>query len=129
MQMTPMPWTFAHESVPLHVPVATVPEPQQGSPRAPHAVHAAGPAPGSMQRNPVLQVGFAAVPQHAWLLPPHATHAMPPSAATQEPPLWQMLPAQQAMPTAPHIMQMLGPVPGGFAQPRPVLHVLFAQHC
>ena len=54
----------------------------------------------------------------------------PASAApvTQTPPLWQTLPAQQAMFSAPHIMQMLGPV-AGFAQPRPVLHVLFAQHC
>jgi hypothetical protein len=32
------------------------------------------------------------------------------------------------MPAAPHIMQMFGPV-AGFAQPRPVLHVLPAQHC
>src|SRR5262245_39899849 len=52
---------------------------------------------------------------------------MPPSApATHAPPLWQMSPAQQAIPTAPHIMQTLGPV-AGFAQPRPPLQVLPAQ--
>jgi len=58
-------------------------------------------------------------------------HVEPASAppVTQTPPLWQTLPAQQAMLSAPHIMQTLGPVPGGFAQPRPVLQVLFAQHC
>jgi len=31
------------------------------------------------------------------------------------------------MPTAPQFMQTLGPVPAGFAQPRPVLHVLPGQ--
>ena len=58
----------------------------------------------------------------------HVEPASPPPV-TQTPPLWQMLPAQQAMFSAPHIMQMLGPVPGGFAQASPEPHMLFAQHC
>ena len=44
------------------------------------------------------------------------------AAAAQTPPLWQTWPAQHAMFSAPHIMQMFGPV-AGFAQPRPVLQV------
>ena len=85
--MTPMPWTLAHDRVALHVPVVTVPEPQQGWPRAPQAVHADGPAPGSTQAKPVLQVPLPP-PQHGWPEPPHAAHVMPPSApAPHAPPV------------------------------------------
>ena len=75
---------------------------------------------------PVLHVPLPPPPgQHGWPGAPHAAQLVPPSApATQAPPLWQMSPGQQAMPTAPHIMQTLGPVPAGFAQPRPVLQTL-----
>ena len=53
---------------------------------------------------------------------------MPPSApAWQIAVPWQMSPGQQAMPTAPQFMQTFAPVPGGLAQPRPVLHVLPGQ--
>jgi hypothetical protein len=46
---------------------------------------------------------------------------------TQRPPAWQTPPAQHAPATAPQAWQVRGmPLPG-FAQPRPVLHVLFAQ--
>jgi hypothetical protein len=79
-----------------------------------------------MQRNPVLQVSLA--PQQAWPAPPQAEHIMPPSAPSpQLPPGWQVLPGQQAAPTAPHAMQMFGPVPGGFAQPRFAAHTLPGQ--
>jgi hypothetical protein len=47
-------------------------------------------------------------------------------APTQRPPVWQTAPAQHAPLTAPHSSQVRGPL-AGFAQPRPVLQVLFAQ--
>src|SRR4051812_6343596 len=109
--MMPMFWTFAHDRPVLHVPVATVPEPQQGWPRAPQAGDAAGPAPGSTQAKRVEQVAPPPAPlgQQGWPEPPHAAQVMPPSApAVHAPPLWQMLPGQQAVPTAPQFMQTLG---------------------
>jgi hypothetical protein len=130
-QMIPMPCTFAQDRLVLHVPVVTVPEPQQGWPIAPQAVQAAGPAPGSMQRNPVLQVPVPppALGQQAWPLAPQALHVMPPSTpAPQAPPGWHLFPSQQAPPSAPQFMQRSGPV-AGLAQPSPVLQVWFAQHC
>jgi len=120
-----VPPTFAQARPVLHVP-ATVAEPQQGWPNAPQAMHDAAPGPGSMQRNPALQVVLA---QQAWPEPPQALHVMPPSTpAPHTPPGWHRLPSQQAAPTAPQAMQTSGPV-AGFAQPRPVLQVWFAQHC
>ena len=90
-------------------------------------MHDAAPAPGSTHRNPVLQVSLA--PQHAWPAPPQAVHIMVlPAPSTHWPPLWQVSPGQQAAPTAPQFMQVLGVVvPAGFAQPRPALQVLPAQ--
>jgi hypothetical protein len=44
----------------------------------------------------------------------------------QPSPLWQLLPPQQACPTAPQVSQVPAPAPGSL-QPRPVLQVLFAQ--
>jgi hypothetical protein len=69
-------------------------------------------------------------PQHAWPAPPQAAHIMlVPAPLTHSPPGWQVSPGQQAAPTAPQFMQVLGVVvPAGFAQPRPVLQVLPAQH-
>jgi hypothetical protein len=42
-------------------------------------------------------------------------------APVQTPPVWQTAPAQQARPTPPQFMQVLGIPPPGFAQPRPAL--------
>src|SRR5262245_44290862 len=89
-QTTPRPWTLAQARLVLQVPVATVPEPQHGWPRAPHAMHIAGPGPGSMQAKPVLHVAAPppAAGQQSSPEPPHAAHIMaPPSApAAHAPP-------------------------------------------
>lgn len=42
-------------------------------------------------------------------------------------PDWQMSPGQHAPPPAPQFMQVRGAEPGGFAQARPALQVLFEQ--
>jgi hypothetical protein len=84
-----VPPRFAQDRPVLHVPVATVPEPQQGWPSAPQAMHDAAPGPGSMQRNPVEQVPVPppAAGQQAWPDPPQALHVMaPPAPATHAPP-------------------------------------------
>ena len=46
---------------------------------------------------------------------------------TQVLPAWQMSPAQQAPPAAPHAMQVRGVLPGGLAQAKPAPHVLLLQ--
>jgi len=56
--MMPCAPRLPQESPALQVPVATVPDPQQGWPIAPHAAQVSGPVPaaGATQPNPVLQV-------------------------------------------------------------------------
>lgn len=51
----------------------------------------------------------------------------PPACVTQLLPAWQMSPAQQAPPAAPHAMHVRGALPAGFAQAKPALHVLLLQ--
>ena len=53
--------------------------------------------------------------------------APPSTPFWQTAPLWQMSPAQHAIPTAPQFMHTLGAVPGGFAQPSPALQTLPGQ--
>ncbi len=113
----------------LQVPVAIVPEPQHGCPMAPHAWQRAGvvvPA-GSMQRRLAMSQVPAPPPvagQQSSPAPPQVVQVMPPSAVLHAPPGWQVSPGQQVALSAPHMRQMFGPVPGGFAQPRPVPQAL-----
>jgi hypothetical protein len=73
------------------------------------------------QRAPALQ----ALPQQIWPLAPQALQVpVPPSPAPlHTPPVWQMLPAQQAPPTVPQFMQVRAMPPPGLAQPRPLLQL------
>lgn len=84
-----MPWTLAQASAAWQVPVATVPDPQQGCPEAPQAEHMAGvPPPPATQANPVPQVP-PAPPQQRCPEPPQATQDDPasPVPLTQVPPV------------------------------------------
>jgi hypothetical protein len=45
----------------------------------------------------------------------------------QTPPVWQMFPAQQALPGAPQAMQVLVAPPPGLAHPKPVMQVFPVQ--
>ncbi|HEY8926039.1 MAG TPA: hypothetical protein VIU64_16760 [Polyangia bacterium] len=94
---------------------------------------------GPPQTNPVLQVSPPPpdAGQQAWPAPPHGSQVAPPAAppappapecVTQVLPAWQMSPAQQAPPGAPHAIHVRGELPGGFAQARPALQVLLLQH-
>jgi hypothetical protein len=134
-QMMPSVPRLPQESPVLQVPVATVPEPQQGWPIAPQAEQVSGPVVWLTQEKPVLQVPPLPVrllPQQRWVAPPQATQLLPasPAPVAQVPPLrhW-LVPSQQAALSAPQAVHIAGvAAPGGFAQPRPVLQVLLAQH-
>jgi hypothetical protein len=52
---------------------------------------------------------------------------MPIIAPMHMPPGWQAAPGQQAPPTAPQFMQVLGSPFGGFAHPKPDWQLLPAQ--
>jgi hypothetical protein len=119
----------------LQVPV--FPEPQHDFPDAPQSELAAQTLPSleSMHESSVSQVadpprvlgqqGLPAPPQALQVPPPRT----PPSTLVvkQPSPLWQLLPEQQAAPSAPQLSQVpaLAPVT---LQPRPVLQVLPEQH-
>jgi len=85
-----------------------------------------------VQAAPVLHVPPPPAPaQQIWPIAPQASQVPPTPllAPMQRPPAWQIAPGQHAPSIAPQFMQTFGPAPGGFAHPRPALHVLFAQHC
>lgn len=90
------------------------------------------------QTKPVLHVSPPPplAGQHACPEPPHGSQVAPPAVppappapecVTQVLPAWQMSPAQQAPPAAPHAMHVRGALPGGFAHARPALQVLLLQ--
>jgi hypothetical protein len=86
------------------------------------------PLTAAAQRAPALQV----TPQQIWPLVPQALQVpVPPSTAPaplHTPPIWQMLPAQQAPPTAPQLWQVRAAPPPGAGQARPLLQDAPAQH-
>jgi hypothetical protein len=89
MQIVPRACTLAQARVALHVPLATVPEPQHGWPEAPQAVHiAAAPPLPAAQANPVEQLP-PPPPQQRCPAPPQATHDDPasPAPVAQVPPV------------------------------------------
>ena len=94
---------------------------------------------GPLQTKPVLHASPPpVVEQQAWPEPPQGSQVVdvpaappappaPPRCVTQLLPAWQMSPAQQAPPAAPHAMHVRGALPGGFAQAKPALHALLLQ--
>jgi hypothetical protein len=133
-QMMPIVPRLPQDRPELQVPVATVPEPQQGWPIAPQAEQVSGPVVALTQAKPVLQVPplpALPVPQQRWVDPPQARQLLPasPVPAMQAPPLWHWLvPSQQAALSMPQVVHIAGAAPAGFAQPSPLLQVLLAQH-
>jgi hypothetical protein len=119
-QMTPMPWTFAHERPVEHMPVLAMPEPQQGWPLPPHATHAIPASAPGRHAPPAWQLLPA---QQAPPRAPQFEHVRPPmpGASAQPSPLPQVLPAQQAWPSPPHGRQLSPPSPGWQARPVPQL--------
>jgi hypothetical protein len=111
-------------------PLSQVAPPQQRCPEPPHATHVAAPPSAPLaQTKPLSQVPLVP-PQHIWPPPPHPWHVPPTPfiAPMHVPPGWQTAPTQQVPPTAPQFWQLRKALPGGLAQPSPLLQVLRAQH-
>jgi hypothetical protein len=104
-----VPPTFAQDRPVLQVPVATVPEPQQGWPSAPQALHVMPPSTPAPQAPP----GWHRLPsQQAAPTAPQFMHTSGPVVGLAQPsPVLQVWLAQQFWPLAPQGSQVEPPSP------------------